>query len=129
MQLIFHVVTPSGTVPIRMTESFLTYVQWFDIVPQINHKLSGSTTRKGLYPDPASSMFMMKRAWRQDDSILGDIIPLVQLRALVELTPIFGEAADHGLSKESSLEYSTHFWLDKYVAYITTYIYYVELKL
>jgi hypothetical protein len=59
-------------------------------------------------------MFMMKWARCQDDSILGDIIPLAQLQALVDFTPIFGEAADHGLSKESSLECSTHFWLDKY---------------
>lgn len=97
-----------------MTESFLTYVQWFDIVLQINHKLSGSTTQKGLYPDPASSMFMMKCAQHQDHSIIGDVIPLAQLQALVKLNPIFGEAADHRLSKESSLEYSMHFWLDKY---------------
>ena len=97
-----------------MTESFLTYVQWFDIVLQINHKLSGSTTRKGPYSDPASLMFMMKRAQRQDHSVIGDVIPLAQLQALVELTPIFSEAADHRLSKKTSLEYSMHFWLDKY---------------
>jgi hypothetical protein len=59
-------------------------------------------------------MFMMKHAQRGDHTIIGDVIPLAQLQALVELTPVFGEAADCRLSKESSLEYSMHFWLDKY---------------
>jgi hypothetical protein len=36
------------------------------------------------------------------------------IRALVELTPMFGDQADCRLMKESSLEYSTRFWLDKY---------------
>jgi hypothetical protein len=92
----------------------LAYVQRFDVVPQINPELSGSLTRKGPYPDPASSMFMLKRARRHDESLIGDIIPLIQLRSLVELTPVFGGKADSRLTKESSLEYSTHFWLDKY---------------
>jgi hypothetical protein len=45
---------------------------------------------------------------------MGDIIPLGQLRALVELTPNFGSKADPRLSKETSLEYGSKFWLDKY---------------
>ena len=71
-------------------------------------------TRQGPYPDPASQMFVLKRALRQDGSIIGDVISLSRLRALVELTPVFGEKADLRLTKESSLEYSVHFWLDKY---------------
>ena len=45
---------------------------------------------------------------------MGDIVPLAQIQALVELTPMFGDQADHRLTKESSLEYSTQIWLDKY---------------
>ena len=100
--------------PAPGTENFLSYVQQFEIVPQCNQKLSGSATRKGPYPDPASSMFVLKRALRQDGSIVGDIIPLSWLRALVELTPVFGEKADCRLAKELSLEYSMNFWLNKY---------------
>ena len=59
-------------------------------------------------------MFMLKRAQSQDQTIIGDVIPLGQLWSLVQLTPVFGKVADHRLAKESSLEYSTHFWLDKY---------------
>ena len=68
----------------------------------------------GIFPTLASSMFMLKHAWCHDESLIGDIIPLIQLWSLIELTPIFGGKADSQLTKESSLEYSTHFWLDKY---------------
>jgi len=44
----------------------------------------------------------------------GEILSLSRLRALVELTPVFGEKADLRLTKKISLEYSMHFWLDKY---------------
>jgi hypothetical protein len=59
-------------------------------------------------------MFVLKHDLRQDGSIVGDIIPLSQLRALVELTPVFGEKADCRVAKELSLEYSMNFWLNKY---------------
>jgi hypothetical protein len=46
--------------------------------------------------------------------VAGEIVPLTWLRALVELTPVFGKNADNRLTKESSLEYSNEFWLNKY---------------
>ena len=57
----------------------------------------------------------MKHAHHHDQSLMGDVVPLVQLCSLVELPLLFGENADNRLMKESSLEYSTHFWLDKYL--------------
>jgi hypothetical protein len=59
-------------------------------------------------------MFVLKRARRHDQTILGDIIPLSQVRNLVELTPRFGEKADTRLIKETTTEYSAEFLLDKY---------------
>jgi hypothetical protein len=97
LQLIFRTIPPKETLPAPGTENFLSYVQRFDIVPQRNQKLSGSATRKGPYPDPASSMFVLKHALHQDESIVGDIIPLNRLRALVELTPVFGDSGESGL--------------------------------
>lgn len=114
LRLVFCVVPPFETQPIPGTESFLTYIQRFNIVPQINPRVTGSYTRRGPYPEPASMMFMLKRAQCQDQTIIGDVIPLEQLRSLVQLTPAFGKVADRRLAKESSLEYSTNFWLDKY---------------
>ena len=60
------------------------------------------------------TMFLLKHSLHQDGSLIGDVISLSWLRALVELTLVFGEKADLRLMKELSLEYSMHFGLDKY---------------
>ena len=49
-----------------------------------------------------------------NQDIAAEIISLKQVRTLVELIPVFDEAADCQLMKETSLEYSRQFWLDKY---------------
>jgi hypothetical protein len=90
-------------------------MQQFDIVPQINRHVSGSSSKKGPYPEPASKMFILKRGLRSNNSIKGDVVALSQIRNLVELIPRFGEKADPRLSKESTLEYSAEFLLDKYL--------------
>ena len=70
--------------------------QRFDIVPQLNPLFSA---RHGPYPDPVTSMYLLKRATRADGSRMGDIIPLGQLRSAIELTPSFGKKADRRLTK------------------------------
>jgi hypothetical protein len=107
-----RVVPQNGLTPIPGTESFLAYIQRFDIVPQLNPKFSVS--HQGPYPDPATTMFVLKRATRADGSRMGDIIPLRQIRSAVELTPCFGSKADIRLTKETSFECSETFWLNKY---------------
>ncbi len=59
-------------------------------------------------------MYVLKRACRADGSIMGDIVPLAQLRTLVDLVPRFGKKANRQLAKETVLEYSSEFWLNKY---------------
>lgn len=59
-------------------------------------------------------MFVLKRSVRAGGAPLGDIIPLSQLRALADLIPRFGAKADPRLTKQTSLAYSTEFWLNKY---------------
>ena len=59
-------------------------------------------------------MYVLKRACQADGSIMGDIVPLVQLRTLVDLVPRFGKKANRQLAKETVLEYSSEFWLNKY---------------
>jgi hypothetical protein len=46
--------------------------------------------------------------------LIGDVVPLGQLRALLDLVPRFGAAANKRLTKETSLELSLEFWLNKY---------------
>jgi len=53
-------------------------------------------------------------ALRNDGAIMGDVVPLAKLRTLVDLVPRFGAEADTRLTKETALEYSSEFWLNKY---------------
>ena len=46
--------------------------------------------------------------------LMGDVMPLGQLRALRDLVPHFGAAANKRLTKETSLELSLEFSLNKY---------------
>lgn len=110
LRLIFHI---RGT--ISGTGIFLAYVQRFDIVPQANPSARGTGTRSlESQRDPASGMFVLKRSLRADNSRRGDVIPLSRLRTPIQLVPRFGATADSRLTKQTSLEYSTKFWLNKY---------------
>jgi hypothetical protein len=92
---------------------FLTYVQRFDLVPQVNASFSTNGSA-GQFPEPSTSMYLLRRAVRANGSCLGDVIPLSQLRTLVDLIPNFGAKADGHLTMANSLEYSNQFWLNKY---------------
>ena len=48
-----------------------------------------------------------------DKSCLGDVIPATRLQAAVQLIPRFG-AGDSRPMMQTSLEYSTKFWLNQY---------------
>jgi hypothetical protein len=102
----------SETLPGRLiTDRFLTYIRRYDIIPQrdpANH------TRQGVFPDPNTGLFLLKRAIRSDGELVGDIIPLDQLRSLVDLEPRFGEKANSQLTNTNSLSFATEFWLNKY---------------
>lgn len=114
LQLIFRAV-PSRRAPSAPgTDLFLTYAQRFDIIPQQNPAAQASSTRKGLYPDPSTGMHVLKPSRRSDGMLMGDVVPLGQLRALLDLIPRFGAAANKQLTKETSLELSLEFWLNKY---------------
>ena len=80
---------------------FLAYVRRYNIVNQLNPELNG-----GLH--------LLKKATRANGEQIGDIVPLDQIRALVDLTPRFGSKANAKLTSSSSMAYSTEFWLSKY---------------
>jgi hypothetical protein len=90
---------------------FLAYIQCFDIVPQPNPQCP---SQKGLYVEPSTGMYCLKRAQRSDGSLFGDVILLEHIRALVDLVPHFGEAAKRRISKETVLEHASEFCLNKY---------------
>jgi hypothetical protein len=115
LRLIFRAV-PSRRAPYAPgTDLFLTYAQRFDIVPQLNPTVqAASSTQRGLYPDPSTGMYVLKRSQRSDGTIMGDVVPLGQVRTLLDLVPRFGADANKQLTKETSLEFSQEFWLNKY---------------
>ena len=59
-------------------------------------------------------MYVLKQSVRADGVLLGDFIPLSQLHAVADLIPKFGVKANPQLMKQTSLAYSTEFWLNKY---------------
>jgi hypothetical protein len=106
-------VVPKLNQPV-VADRFVAYVQRFDIVPQPPVR---SANAKGPHPDRASGMHVLRRARRTDHTVhtfLGDIVPLDQVRTLVELTPQFGNEADRRLTQTNASAYCSEFWLDKY---------------
>ncbi|KAH9172245.1 hypothetical protein EDB89DRAFT_2114235 [Lactarius sanguifluus] len=114
LRLIFQAVPSQAFLPSSSADLFLSYVQRFDIVPQPNPVTPVPSNKRGVYPHPSTGMYLLKCAQWNDRAIMGDIVPLAQLRALVNLIPWFGEEANKQLTKETALEYSSEFWLNKY---------------
>lgn len=69
---------------------------------------------RGPYPDPVSSLYIVKRSRRNDETPMGGIVPLHQIRAAVELVPCHGVKANQQLTKETILHHHQQFYLDKY---------------
>jgi hypothetical protein len=97
---------------IPIFNSFLAYVQRFDFV--MPSASSTPTPQKGPRPDHATQMLVLKRSTRADGTRMGDVIPLSHLRTPAHLIPRFSNAADTRLTKESCLEYSKEFFLNKF---------------
>lgn len=114
LQMIFRIV-PSVLHPqIPGGDRLLTYVKRFDVIPQTNCSVSGSRMLRGSFPEPASSLYILTRARRTDDTLIGDILPLDQIRAFVSLTPRFGAQADRRLTQDNSMAHSSEYFLNKY---------------
>lgn len=85
-------------------DRFLAYVQRFDFVPQPN----------GSYIEKDTQLPVIRRALRSNGQALGEIIPLSQLRELVNIIPCFGARAQSHFTKSSSAHHSSTFFLNKY---------------
>ncbi|KAG1729418.1 hypothetical protein EDD22DRAFT_960913 [Suillus occidentalis] len=104
IRLLMRPVGKSGT-NWSWKDRFLVYVHRFDIVPQS----SGTNDR-----EPSTQLHLLKRAKRSNGTRVGDIVPVTQLRALVNLVPRFGASADNRLTPYNSMEHASQFWLNKY---------------
>lgn len=87
------------------TDLFLTYVQPFNVVPQGNPTNTSTLT----------GMHVLKRATRANGQRrIGEVVPLTLIRSPAHLIPLFGPEAHPRLTKSSSYELNTEFWLNKY---------------
>jgi len=113
--IIFRIVPPSH----RYSEEngwnvynrFLAYVWRYDVVHQPNPE---NVSDRGIYPEPTTSFYLLKKAFRTNGEQIGDIVPVDQIRAWVDLVPRFGSKANPHLTSSTSNAYSTEFWLNKY---------------
>jgi hypothetical protein len=112
IRLIMRPVPHASSLLMPCLDTFLSYVQRFDIIPQ--SPSTSVSTPKRSQPDPVSGMYLLKRSTRSDGSRLGGIVPLSQCRVPINITPKFYEKADPHLARDNSLEISTEFWLNKY---------------
>ena len=67
-----------------------------------------------MYSDSTTGLYLLKRAVRSSGEVLRDIVPLDQLRLLVDVAPRFGEEAGPGLTNANSVVFAKEFWLNKY---------------
>ncbi|KAG1883168.1 hypothetical protein F4604DRAFT_1921075 [Suillus subluteus] len=79
-------------------DRFLTYVERFDIGNR----------------EPNTQLHLLKRAKWSNGTWIGDIIPVTQLRAPVNIVPHFGASADNHLTLYNSNEHLSEFWLNRY---------------
>jgi hypothetical protein len=112
IRLIFRLVPPHSHGQFPVSNMFLAYVQRFDIVPQ--YASLATTNARGIYPDPVTKMYIVKRSLRADGSRMGDVIPVTNLRASADLIPLFRNQADKRLTKENNLECNQEFLLNKF---------------
>ncbi|KAJ6524938.1 hypothetical protein B0H19DRAFT_1085060 [Mycena capillaripes] len=110
LKLIFRLVPWQNHRPPTGIDRFLAYIERFDVVNQINPV----TNNSGLFREPTTAMYQVKRARRANNSPMGDIIPLDRLRASVELTPRFGKVANKKLTCQNTFALCDNFWLNHF---------------
>jgi len=80
------------------SDTYLAYVQRLDIVNV----------------DPATGMHIVKRAQRSNGTRIGDVVPLDKIVSPAHLIPRLGRSANPRFTLETSNEYSTDFFLNKF---------------
>jgi hypothetical protein len=98
IRLIFRPLSKTGT-QWAWRDRFLTYVHRFNIV--------GAR-------EPTTQMHILKRAKRSNRTCMGDVIPISQLRAPMNLVPRFGATADNRLTAYNCLEHASELWLNRF---------------
>ncbi|KAG0693675.1 hypothetical protein DFH29DRAFT_881277 [Suillus ampliporus] len=93
LRLIMRPIGKNG-MPWAWKDQFVAYVQCFDISSE---------------HDPTTQLHILKRAKCSNGTRMGNIVPVSQLRAPVNLIPRFGAIADKHLTPYNSMEHATEF--------------------
>ncbi|KAG1824986.1 hypothetical protein EV424DRAFT_1471865 [Suillus variegatus] len=64
--------------------------------------------------DPVTKMHTLTHTKHVNGTLVGDIVPLTQIRAFISIIPKLGAAADPRLTKSTSAHYHSSFYLNKY---------------
>lgn len=119
--MIFTVAQPRKPAkPIPGTHRFFAYCERFDVVaqepppPEYAH-LPLYSAWDNHSPDYYTGCYVLKRARRSNGEPLGDIIPLVQFRAVADLIPHIRGKANRQFSPFTSFHLNDEFLLNKYL--------------
>lgn len=89
----------------------LCYVELFEFSREPQHRLDDDP--EIAITAPNIDMFVVKRRYRDDGLRMANIIPVEDIREIVELVPIFGAKIADGINCDNSLElnefYLNHF--------------------
>ncbi|KAJ3739032.1 hypothetical protein DFH05DRAFT_1595529 [Lentinula detonsa] len=101
------------------TDEFLAYCERYDVVnqpppPAKYTHLPCYQAWKPYYPDYASGCYVLKKALRTNGTPFGDIVPISQFRAQVDLAPYLQGKADSHLSPTNVMTYAPRLLLNKY---------------
>lgn len=120
--MIFAPSKPRGAkFPPPGTDKILAYCERLDVV---NQPLPPSKYAKlpvyqawgpGIYPDYFSGQYVLRKVFRKDKMPLGDIIPLLQFRAMVDVEVRHREKANTFLTCYNVSHVSDNFFLNKYL--------------
>ncbi|KAG1905725.1 uncharacterized protein F5891DRAFT_1125768 [Suillus fuscotomentosus] len=83
---------------------------WEDCFLVYMYRFDGTTSAR----DPATQLHSIRRAKRSNGTLVGDIIPLTQIKAPVNLIPRFGASADSRFTSQNSMEHASEFWVNKF---------------
>ena len=98
---------------------FLAYCERYEILrrpdpPSSYQELTLFNAIPGRTPDYYTGCYMLRRCFRGSGQPMGDIIPVSQFRALVDVIGKFGEKADNRLTMQTSTSYCEELYLNKY---------------
>lgn len=96
--------------PCGVVDTFLTYVQRYDIVPQ--YRSNGCIA--GPIPNPVTGMYLLRRSNRLDGSRQGGITQVRNIQAVLSLVPCFKKEIDLRLNRNNCMDYFSEFWLNDY---------------